>query len=132
MTLRDKRTGDSLLVVNSHWDHVGIEARTHSAELLLSELHPARRNGVRVILMGDFNATANDSATLYLAEHLLDPAPRTTMVKARSMALNWSPRRLTDDFRLSRELEVLGYSCHRRRVGRSQMSIRWWRIQANE
>lgn len=76
VTLRDKRTGDSLLVVNSHWDHVGIEARTHSAELLLRVIDPLLRHGDHMILMGDFNATPNDSATLYLAEHLLDACPK--------------------------------------------------------
>ena len=76
VSLRNKTTGDSLLVVNTHWDHIGTEARAHSAELLLKEIDPALRRGDHVILMGDLNATPNDSATKLLAEHLTDACPK--------------------------------------------------------
>lgn len=138
VTLRDKRTGDSLLVVNSHWDHVGIEARTHSAELLLSELHPARRNGVRVILMGDFNATANDSATLYLAEHLLDACPKEHDGEGTFNGFELepkAPKRIDYVWLSPGNWSVLGYEVPHPKVKGRQVSDHYpvvVRIRANE
>lgn len=66
--VRDRRAGDHWLIVNTHFDHRGREARTQSANLLgrfilakRAELGP----DTPAVLMGDFN-TAVDSAP-YLA-----------------------------------------------------------------
>jgi hypothetical protein len=73
--LRDKTKGDSLLVVNTHWDHVGAEARRHSADLLLNAIAPAIQEGTNVILMGDLNATPDQAPIILLAEFLVNACP---------------------------------------------------------
>jgi len=53
--LRDREDGTPVMYFNTHFDHVGVEARRHSAELLrqrIDELPP----DTAVIVTGDFNA----------------------------------------------------------------------------
>lgn len=56
--LKDKATGKDFLLVNTHFDHVGTEARRNSALLIIEKIkeiagnHPA-------ILTGDFNVSEN-------------------------------------------------------------------------
>lgn len=52
--LHDAGSESGLLVVNTHFDHVGILARQHSAALLLDRFSPVR-TGAPVVVMGDFN-----------------------------------------------------------------------------
>ena len=46
--------GRQFLVVNTHWDHIGVEARRQSALLLRREA-AALAQGLPVVIMGDFN-----------------------------------------------------------------------------
>lgn len=50
----DLDTNDSLLVLNTHFDHVGEKARANSVDLILSKIDELNFSG-KVILMGDFN-----------------------------------------------------------------------------
>jgi endonuclease/exonuclease/phosphatase family metal-dependent hydrolase len=52
--LKDRSTGRAILFVNTHFDHMGKQARVESAKLLRERLE-ALRDGVPVILVGDFN-----------------------------------------------------------------------------
>jgi endonuclease/exonuclease/phosphatase family metal-dependent hydrolase len=52
--LNDKLSGDSILVVNTHFDHVGEIARHESAKLLRSKL---KDQTGKVIVTGDFNCS---------------------------------------------------------------------------
>lgn len=59
---RDKATGKAFIFANTHFDHVSEEARTQSAKLIrnrLTGLKPASP----ILLVGDFNAVAQASAT---------------------------------------------------------------------
>lgn len=63
MKLRDRRTGTSLLAVNTHFDHRGPQARLESSLLLLQRIDAlARVDGGRlpVVLTGDFNSRPSD------------------------------------------------------------------------
>jgi endonuclease/exonuclease/phosphatase family metal-dependent hydrolase len=53
--LRDKKSGQTFLFVATHFDHKGKEARANAATLLRSKVE-ALRDGVPVIVVGDFNA----------------------------------------------------------------------------
>lgn len=55
---RDKLSGKSFFVLNTHFDHVGDKARINSAKLIL-EIIQNETKGYPVILIGDFNATPN-------------------------------------------------------------------------
>ncbi len=53
--LKDKRASRTMLVVNTHLDHVGVVARLESAKLIRRWLGTHREAGDAVVLMGDFN-----------------------------------------------------------------------------
>lgn len=74
--LVDKNSEDTLLVVNTHWDHVGVEARNHSAELILNEMstYSSIQNK---ILIGDFNCKQKDDALLKIRETFTDAGAGT-------------------------------------------------------
>ncbi len=70
-----------LLVVNTHWDHVGVEARCQSARLVRQKAIDLAQ-GIPIILTGDFNteipATEEDAAGRILREGDGDGLPRLT------------------------------------------------------
>jgi endonuclease/exonuclease/phosphatase family metal-dependent hydrolase len=57
--LKDKKSGRVFLVINTHFDHIGVEARRKSAELLKAKAHELA-GGLPVIILGDFNCTRQD------------------------------------------------------------------------
>ena len=57
--LRDKQSDRVMVVVNTHFDHRGDEARLNSAKLIREKLKDIA-NGDPVVLMGDFNCTEDD------------------------------------------------------------------------
>ena len=69
--LFDKNNKDTLLVVNAHWDHVGIVARQESAKLILNEMNNYASIQNK-ILMGDFNCTSKDDALINIRETFTD------------------------------------------------------------
>ncbi len=56
---RDRKTKKEFFVFNTHFDHLGKEARRESAKLLLKKVSDIAGN-MPVILMGDFNARPAD------------------------------------------------------------------------
>lgn len=57
VTLRDKLTGRTFRVANTHFDHRGEQARLNSAELL--RVHLDKEGDEPTLLMGDFNCRAD-------------------------------------------------------------------------
>ncbi|MBL7851841.1 MAG: endonuclease/exonuclease/phosphatase family protein [Cyclobacteriaceae bacterium] len=70
--LKDRNTGQPYLVLNTHFDHVGAEARKRSAELLLGKMKQMNKAGHPVILLGDFNATPESEPVGILKSKLKD------------------------------------------------------------
>ena len=59
--LFDEELKDTLLVVNAHWDHVGVVARQESAKLILKEIE-GFTSIQNIIFMGDLNCAPEDPA----------------------------------------------------------------------
>lgn len=59
--LRDRKAKRTLLVANTHFDHVGTTARLESARQIRRWLGTHQTNGDSVILMGDFNSPTGDA-----------------------------------------------------------------------
>ena len=59
--LFDEQLKDTLLVVNAHWDHVGVVARQESAKLILKEIE-GFTSIQNIIFMGDLNCAPEDPA----------------------------------------------------------------------
>jgi|CXWL01.1.fsa_nt_gi endonuclease/exonuclease/phosphatase family metal-dependent hydrolase len=54
--LRTRRGSKTLLVINTHWDHIGVEARRQSGLMVSRWLSGNRRKGDHIIMLGDFNS----------------------------------------------------------------------------
>lgn len=93
---RDRSTGDTLLYLNTHFDHIGVEARAESAQLLARWL-AANAAGAPVIATGDFNAEPGSVPV----QRLLDPASpyRLHDAAARSAEPAYGPVSTWNGFR---------------------------------
>lgn len=70
--LKDKSTGKPVLVMNTHFDHVGVEARKQSASLLVTKSRELNKGQWPVILLGDFNSTPDSEAVKTLQSAFTD------------------------------------------------------------
>lgn len=65
--LRDRKSGQTLRILNTHFDHVGVIAKHQSAVLIASWLKLGAWAQLRTIVMGDFNSVPDSSAYHMLA-----------------------------------------------------------------
>lgn len=68
---RFKPGNDTLHVFNAHFDHMGSEARTKSAELIVRKISEYGLQDARIVVMGDFNAVPG-SDPINILQHELD------------------------------------------------------------
>lgn len=66
--LRRRSDGMRLLAINTHWDHLGKQARLNSALQLRGWIAANRRAGEAVVLLGDFNAPLIEASMQALLE----------------------------------------------------------------
>jgi endonuclease/exonuclease/phosphatase family metal-dependent hydrolase len=69
---RGRASSRTFRVFNTHFDHVGAEARANSAALLLEKIAEVDREGEPVLLMGDFNAEPGSAPIAALTAQLDD------------------------------------------------------------
>src|SRR3546814_13670773 len=74
--LRDRTASQTLLVVNTHFDHVGQVARVESAKLIRRWIGDPRQPGDAVVLTGEFNSPT-----------VSPPQDRTIVVKAERVSV---------------------------------------------
>ena len=70
--LEDYDTRKNFWVFNTHFDHVGVDARRESARLILRKIRELNRNKLPVILTGDFNLTPDEDPIRVIKRHLND------------------------------------------------------------
>ncbi|HBS31762.1 MAG TPA: endonuclease [Parvularcula sp.] len=58
--LRDRSSRRAMLVLNTHWDHIGLIARRESASIIVEFLSSAMRPCEGLVLLGDFNAPPSE------------------------------------------------------------------------
>lgn len=75
--LLDKSNGRRLRVYNTHFDHIGQEARLQSAALIRDHIRAHAADGGPVVLMGDFNSEPADPPIGLLQEALHDARTRS-------------------------------------------------------
>lgn len=66
--LRIRAGGKTVLAVNTHWDHIGVEARKQSGMLLARWLSEHRGKADHNILIGDFNSDLGSDGLRALTE----------------------------------------------------------------
>lgn len=59
-------------VFNTHFDHIGVLARTNSAKLIVEKIKSLNKNNYPVFLMGDFNSESNTDAYSNITAYLSD------------------------------------------------------------
>ncbi|WP_241695523.1 endonuclease/exonuclease/phosphatase family protein [Winogradskyella litoriviva] len=59
-------------VFNTHFDHVGVEARKESVKLILNKISFLNKQNYPVIVMGDFNAEPNSEVIKEISNTMLD------------------------------------------------------------
>lgn len=75
--LKVKKSNDIVFVFNTHFDHIGQNARKNSALLILKKIKEIAENNP-VILMGDFNVKPTTEVYQLLQKNLLDAFTITT------------------------------------------------------
>ena len=59
--MKDKKTGKSFFFVNTHLDHKGDIAREEGIKTLLEQIDKRNKDGLPVVITGDFNMTPDNS-----------------------------------------------------------------------
>lgn len=70
--LRDSLTGQQIWVFNTHFDHVGAEARRAAAELIVQKIKEKNTAGYPAVIMGDLNAEPAEPPIAILKKALAD------------------------------------------------------------
>ena len=68
----EKETGKKSWVFNTHFDHIGEEARRESADSVLAKIAEVNSENLPVILMGDFNLEPETPGILKISEIMND------------------------------------------------------------
>ena len=72
LKLKEKNTGKILFIFNTHFDHVGVEARKNSASLILQKIGKISGNKGPVVLCGDLNLPPDSEPITLIGEKLND------------------------------------------------------------
>lgn len=65
-------SGKEFYVFNTHFDHIGDQARKASAKLILNKIKAINTDDLPVVLTGDFNLQADAEGIQYILEQLTD------------------------------------------------------------
>lgn len=68
----NKTTGKKFWMFNTHFDHVGVEARKNSATLIIQKIKDINTENLPVILSGDFNMEDTHENIGFIEQHLQD------------------------------------------------------------
>jgi len=74
----EKKSGKKFLYYNTHFDHIGKEARKHSAELILKAIKEENKNNLPVIVTGDFNSQPTEDPYKVISASLKDSRENST------------------------------------------------------
>ena len=69
---KDRKSGDSFWVFNTHFDHMGFVAREKSSELILDKIDKVNHENLPIILMGDFNSMPKSQPIKKIKSKLFD------------------------------------------------------------
>ncbi|SDS66461.1 endonuclease/exonuclease/phosphatase family protein [Gramella sp. MAR_2010_147] len=69
---QNKKTAEKFWVFNTHFDHVGDQARLESSKLIIKKIKELNTENLPVLLMGDFNLEPETEGIQLISEHLKD------------------------------------------------------------
>jgi endonuclease/exonuclease/phosphatase family metal-dependent hydrolase len=111
---REKRSGKEFLVINTHFDHIGKQARAKSAGLLRQRAEELGKN-IPVIITGDFNCTREEEPYKVIITPttdwtLDDTAPENPPGTFCGFEMNSKPCRAIDYIFISSHWNAKNYS----------------------
>jgi endonuclease/exonuclease/phosphatase family metal-dependent hydrolase len=71
----DKKTKKKFLYYNTHFDHIGKEARKNSAEIILKTIKEENQDNLPVIVTGDFNSQVTEDPYKIISASMTDARP---------------------------------------------------------
>ena len=77
--IRNKETNEKFWVFNTHFDHVGTQARNESSKLIISKIKELNKEELPVLLMGDFNLEPDTEEIQLISEYLEDSSEKAAM-----------------------------------------------------
>jgi endonuclease/exonuclease/phosphatase family metal-dependent hydrolase len=72
LVLKNNNSNQKFMVLNTHFDHLGNQARSESAKLILRKIKEINTENLPVILMGDFNLTPEKEPISIITSELHD------------------------------------------------------------
>jgi len=69
---KDKENGARFFVFNTHFDHVGMQAREESAQLILQKIKELNPDNHPTVLMGDFNLESYSKGIQLIVQQMKD------------------------------------------------------------
>ncbi len=69
---KDKKSGVRFFVFNTHFDHVGVQAREESAKLILQKIKELNPDNHPTVLMGDFNLESTSKGIQLIVQQMKD------------------------------------------------------------
>lgn len=81
-------TKKSMLVMNTHFDHLGKKCKEESVKLIETRIKELTNNKIPVVLMGDFNALPFEEPITMLNKFLRDSKEEATIVKGSQGTFN--------------------------------------------
>lgn len=69
---KDNQSKSRFWVINTHFDHVGIEAREHSVAMILKKIKEINTEDLPLIFMGDLNSAPDENTIIALKKELND------------------------------------------------------------
>ncbi|WP_029038501.1 endonuclease/exonuclease/phosphatase family protein [Salinimicrobium xinjiangense] len=110
----EKETDKEFWVFNTHFDHVGKEARKESTQLIHQKIVELNREGDPVILMGDLNLEPDTPEIEFLAAHYRDSKEEAGLVFGPEGTFNaydfHSPVSRRIDYIFTTNIKVLKYA----------------------
>lgn len=99
-----------ILVLNTHFDHIGSKARVKSAELILEKIKELKLENIPVVVMGDLNAKPNEAPINQFTEALKDSRKTAKVVLGIEGTFNAfdtiNPPKNRIDYIFTKNLEV--------------------------
>lgn len=108
----DKKTGKEFLCFNTHFDHIGKEARKNSSSIILQLIASERGPNIPIIVTGDFNSEPEEAAYQVMANSSVVVDARPSGSKEGTFCtfeVNGPPCRLIDYIFHSRQFEASNY-----------------------
>lgn len=102
-------------VFNTHFDHVGGEARVESMKLILNQISLLNTQNLPVVLMGDLNVTPDDEPIREMKKDLKDTRDIAEIVYGpdatfNSFAFAQTPQRRIDYIAVDDQVKVMKYA----------------------